>query len=379
MSHDLLDRRLRTAVGLMSGTSLDGIDAAIVVTDGERIARLGEAATTPYPADVRARLRRLLGRPPAASDAAVIDDLTDWHRDAVRDLLRASGLPPAAIDVVGFHGQTVLHEPQLRRTIQLGDGQRLADALGLPVVADFRAADVAAGGEGAPLAPLYHLALALPLERPLAVLNIGGVANVTWIGTGADPEVLAFDTGPGNALIDDWLMRTTGRPYDAEGALAAQGRIDTDRLASWLAHRYFKRQPPKSLDRDAFAGLLQSIDGSEPATGAATLSAFTAQALSLATPFFPAPARRWLVCGGGRHNPTLMRMIAECVAAPVDAVESVGWRGDFLEAEAFGFLAVRSLRGLPLSLPTTTGVVRPQPGGRQHHPRAAATIGAAAG
>lgn len=376
MSHAIPHRRPLTAVGLMSGTSLDGIDAAIVVTDGERIERLGAAATTAYPADFRARLRPLLGRRPSVADEAVIDELTERHRDAILSLLQASGTPASAIDVIGFHGQTVLHEPQHHRTIQLGNAQRLANALGRPVVADFRAADVAAGGEGAPLAPLYHLALAQPLERPLAVLNIGGVANVTWIGPGANPEVLAFDTGPGNALIDDWVARTTGRAYDADGALAAQGRIDADKLASWLSHPFFTRQPPKSLDRDAFTGMLQSLDGADAAAGAATLSGFTAGALALAKRFFPAPARCWLVCGGGRHNPTLMRMIAESVGAPVQPVENVGWRGDFLEAEAFGFLAVRSLRDLPLSLPTTTGVAQPQPGGRLFRPRALTTTGA---
>jgi Predicted molecular chaperone distantly related to HSP70-fold metalloproteases len=364
------EQQMSTAIGLMSGTSLDGIDAAILTTDGERIADRGAATTIPYPPAFRARLRRLLGRAPDDGDTPVIEELTDRHAEAVTTLLQTAGLSATAIDVVGCHGQTVLHLPREQRTIQLGDAQRLADRLGLPVVADFRAADVAAGGEGAPLAPLYHLALARDLERPLAVLNVGGVANVTWIGPGADPNVLAFDTGPGNALLDDWLLRTTGQPFDAGGALAARGRIDAVRLASWLLHPYFRHSPPKSLDRDDFATVVQSLDGADPAGGAATLSAFTAHSVARAMAFFPAPAQRWLVCGGGRHNPTLMRMIADAVTAPVVAVESVGWRGDYLEAEAFAFLAVRSLRGLPLSLPTTTGVAKPQTGGRWFHPKA---------
>lgn len=368
-----LSPRPLTAIGLMSGTSLDGIDAALLVTDGERILERGAAATIPYPPEFRTRLRRLLGRSPTVADRPVITELTDRHREAVSALLQTAGMPPEAIDVVGFHGQTVLHEPRRRLTIQVGDGQRLADALGLPVVAEFRAADVTAGGEGAPLAPLYHLAKAHDLERPLVVLNVGGVANVTWIGAGREPEVLAFDTGPGNALLDDWLLRSTGQPFDANGAVAARGRIDTDRLAAWLEHPYFAVQPPKSLDRDDFASVLRSLEGVGTDDGAATLSAFTAHAVALALSFFAAPPHRWLVCGGGRHNPTLMRMIADRVVAPVVPVETVGWRGDYLEAEAFAFLAVRSLRGLPLSLPTTTGVARPQPGGRLFRPLSAGT------
>lgn len=360
-----------TAVGLMSGTSLDGIDAALLVTDGERVIEHGAAATMAYPPEFRARLRRLLGRSPGAVDAATIEELTDRHRDAVTALLRTAGLPRDAIDVVGFHGQTVLHDPRQRRTLQVGDGQRLASALELPVVADFRTADVAAGGEGAPLAPLYHLALALALDRPLAVLNLGGVGNVTWIGVGRDPNVLAFDTGPGNALLDDWMAQTTGAPFDANGALAAQGCVDANRLTDWLTHPYFAKTPPKSLDRNDFASVLASLNEVAAADGAATLAAFTAAAVKLAISFLPALPRRWLVCGGGRHNPTLMRLIEEAVAAPVAAVEGVGWRGDYLEAEAFAFLAVRSLRGLPLSLPTTTGVPQPQSGGRLFRPHGA--------
>lgn len=301
MQGDNVPTRPLTAIGLMSGTSLDGIDAAILVSDGVRILDRGAAATIPYPPAFRERLRRLLGRLPDGDAAPVIDEMTDLHRAAVTALLDSAGIAASAIDVVGFHGQTVLHQPRARQTIQIGDGQRLADALGVAVIAEFRAADVAAGGEGAPLAPLYHLALARDLNRPLAVLNVGGVANVTWIGTrigpgisaGDVPEVLAFDTGPGNALLDDWILRTTCAPYDADGELAGRGRIDAQRLRVWLEHPYFARRPPKSLDRDDFAAVLQSLHGIDAAAGAATLSAFTAQSLRAAMAFFP------LRCGNG--------------------------------------------------------------------------------
>jgi anhydro-N-acetylmuramic acid kinase len=284
-------------------------------------------------------------------------------------LLDSAGVPASAIDVVGFHGQTVWHRPRHRRTLQIGDGARLAAAAGIGVVADFRRADMAAGGEGAPLAPLYHAALAGALQKPIAVLNIGGVANLTWIGESeGEPNVLAFDTGPGNALLDDWVLARTSRACDEDGRLAAAGRVDAGRVTGWLAHDFFRRLPPKSLDRDVFRFALDAIAGFSPADGAATLAAFSARAVASASPLLPAEPRRWLVCGGGRRNPVLMDMIRTAVGAPVEPVEAIGWRGDFLEAEAFAFLAVRSLRGLPLTLPTTTSAPRPLTGGRLHGP-----------
>jgi anhydro-N-acetylmuramic acid kinase len=304
----------------------------------------------------------------------VIEELTDRHADAVARLLDDAGVAASAIDVVGFHGQTVWHRPQQRRTLQIGDGARLAETTGIAVVDDFRTADVAAGGEGAPLVPLYHAALAGALEKPIAVLNIGGVANLTWIGeTGTEPSLLAFDTGPGNALLDDWVLARTGRACDEGGRLTATGQVDTGRVMGWLRHNFFRRIPPKSLDRDAFRYVLDAVAALSPADGAATLAAFSARAIVFALPLLPKAPRRWLVCGGGRHNCALMEMIRTGVCAPVEPVEAVGWRGDFLEAEAFAFLAVRSLRGLPLTLPTTTGAPRPLTGGRLHKPGAKST------
>lgn len=360
-----MNNGLYRVVGLMSGTSLDGIDAAFIETDGETRVATGPWLTRPYERSLRDALRAVLGGKGAAADIAAVEQLlTEAHAETVKLLVERHEL--GAIDLLGFHGHTILHEPQQRRTWQIGDGALLAKLTGSDVVGDFRTADVAAGGEGAPLVPLYHAALASGLERPLAVLNIGGVANVTWIGAGAD-ELLAFDTGPGNALIDDWLLATTGQAYDADGGLAAQGKVDDALVQRFLAHPYFVRRPPKSLDRDEFAGFRP--DGLSPADGAATLSAMTAAAVARAATHFPAPARRWLVTGGGRHNPTLMTMLAKALGAPLAPVEAVGWEGDALEAQAFAYLAVRSRRKLSLTMPGTTGVTSPLTGGRffAHH------------
>ena len=352
-------RRLR-AIGLMSGTSLDGIDAALIETDGETVFANGAALTLAYPPSLRELLRGVLGGAPHAAVAPVDAALTEAHAAAVEALLAQAGLAAAAIDLVGFHGHTIDHRPAERRTWQIGDGAVLSRRLGLTVVGDFRSADVAAGGEGAPLAPLFHAALARSLERPLAVLNLGGVGNVTWIG--ADDRLLAFDTGPGNALLDDWVRRHTGALYDMDGALARSGRPDQAVVGRLLQHGFFARRPPKSLDRNDFAAL--SLDGLAVADGAATLVACTVAAVAAAARHFPVPPLRWIVTGGGRRNPAIMAALGAALGAPVARAEDVGWDGDALEAQAFGFLAVRSRYGMPLSLPETTGVAQPLTGGR---------------
>lgn len=351
------------ALGLMSGTSCDGVDAALVETDGLAAISCGPWLSEPYDPEFHDRLRSVLG---GRGDVAAVErELTERHARAVRDLLAQQGIMASSVDLIGFHGQTILHEPEFGRTWQIGDGPLLAGLTGIDVVNDFRRADVAAGGQGAPFVPLFHAALAAALPRPLAVLNVGGVANVTWIGEeGVDGEIVAFDTGPGNAMLNDWTLRHTGRPADIGGALAGSGRVDVGVLSALLHHPYFERPPPKSLDRDAFdptpLGPLSAADG------AATLVAFTAAAVARAQALFPRPVNRWLVAGGGRHNPTIMAALAQRLDATVAPVEAVGWAGDALEAQAFAYLAVRSLRGLPLSLPTTTGVSRPLPGGKLH-------------
>jgi anhydro-N-acetylmuramic acid kinase len=340
----------------MSGTSLDGIDAAFIVTDGRERVETGPWLTIPYSAALRERLRGVLGG--AGPVAEVERAITEAHADAVAQLRERHNL--GRVDAIGFHGHTILHRPKEGRTWQIGDGALLAARTGIDVVCDFRTADVAAGGEGAPLVPLFHAALTSTLERPLAVLNIGGVANVTWIG--ADGAVLAFDTGPGNALIDDWCLAHLGRPVDEDGRLAAGGGVDAAHIARFLGHEFFARRPPKSLDRDEWAAFRPAHLG--PADGAATLTAMTAASVAAAGKWFPNPPRRWLVTGGGRHNPVLMGELRRRLDAPVDPVGAVGWQGDALEAQAFAYLAVRALDRLPLSLPTTTGVKMPTTGGR---------------
>jgi anhydro-N-acetylmuramic acid kinase len=351
------------ALGLMSGTSLDGVDAALLETDGIEAGKPGLSLTISYPPSLRQGLRAILGGVGAVPE--IEHEITLFHAEVVEELRRRAGSP--AIDVIGFHGHTILHQPERGRTWQIGDGALLAELTGLPVVSDFRSADVAAGGQGAPLLPAYHAALADADSRPLAVVNIGGVANVTWIG--ADGSLLAFDTGPGNALLDDWILQHTGAAFDQDGLLALQGVVDLAAVAQFLDHPFFVRHPPKSLDRDDFRDHVTGlVAGKTPADGAATLAALTTAAIAAAGRWFPEPPRAWLVCGGGRHNSYLMARLAEAVGNDVAPVEQQGWDGDALEAQGFAFLAVRSLSGLPLSWPGTTGVSSPQLGGRVHRP-----------
>ncbi len=352
------------SLGLISGTSMDGIDVAVIDTDGERVAAFGPTATFAYAPNLRTRLLAMAASPGVASAADEHNaeaELTDAHAAIVNVFAKANNMDLSDIAVIGFHGQTILHRPADRLTRQFGDGARLAGALAVDVVNDFRAADVAAGGQGAPLASLYHRALAAGLQHPIAVLNVGGVSNVTYID---GDEALAFDTGPGNALLDDWIARHTGATHDEGGKHAAAGKVDAGVLAKLLNEPYFEQHPPKSLDRNDFDPA--PVDSLTLTDGAATLVEFTAQSVARALPHLPAPPLRWLVCGGGRHNPVIMSRLTEVLAVPCDPVEAVGWNGDALEAQAFAFLAVRSLRGLPLSLPSTTGVPQPMRGGVLH-------------
>ena len=357
------------AIGLMSGTSLDGVDVALVETDGEGTLRLGPTGYRPYTDGERDFLHAALGdalqvrartdRPGRSREAEEL--VTRMHAEAVEAFLRDQGLGPEAVDVVGFHGQTILHRPESRLTVQLGDGEALATRLGIPVVYDFRAADMEAGGQGAPLVPVFHRALvrAAGLERPAAVLNLGGVANVTLVG--ADDELVAFDAGPGNALIDDWMRERTGRVFDEDGRSAAQGRADEPLLAWLLDHPFFRKAPPKSLDRNWFSHRLVGHHTVED--GAATLTAFTARAVARALDFFPQKPKCCVVAGGGTRNGELLRLLGQSLAARIMTADEVGWSSAFLEAQAFGYLAVRSLKGLPLTYPSTTGVAQPVAGG----------------
>jgi len=357
-------QRTLLSLGLMSGTSLDGVDAALLLTDGETAGSAGESLTVPYPDALRRAIRASLGGFGPVEE--VERDLTLFHAEVAETLLARAGKPEVA--VVGFHGHTILHQPDKGRTWQLGDGALLAERLRIPVVNDFRSADVAAGGHGAPLMPAFHAALANGAERPLAVLNVGGVANITWIGS--DGSLLAFDTGPGNALVDDWILHHTTELYDKDGEIAARGQTDAAAVERFLAHPYFARRPPKSLDRDDFRVWADSlVAGKNVVDGAATLTAFTVAAISAAREWLPEAPGTWLVCGGGRHNATLMAGLRWSLHATVEPVEARGWDGDALEAQGFAYLAVRSLLNLPLSWPGTTGAPKPMIGGRVHRPK----------
>jgi anhydro-N-acetylmuramic acid kinase len=357
---------MQTVVGLMSGTSMDGVDAAALVTDGTAIEGFGPRVFRPYSEDERAVLRDAL------SDAAALTSrtarpgrlveaervVTDAHGETVERLLAEN--PDVVPALVGFHGQTVFHAPQRRLTVQIGDGPGLAKRLGVPVVHDFRAADVAAGGEGAPFVPVYHQALVARsgLKGTVAVVNIGGVANFTRVAE--DGSISAGDTGPGNALLDDFMRERTGAAMDMNGETAASGRVDAAALAAMLANPWFGLPFPKSLDRNAISR--EPVAGLAAADGAATLLAFTARSIALGLRM-AGGAGRIVVAGGGSRNPTLVAMLADAAGVPTGAAAELGWAGDFIEAEAFAFLAARSVAGLPLSYPSTTGVKQPTSGG----------------
>lgn len=367
--------KLVRAIGLMSGTSMDGIDAAVIETDGEGELRREAFISMAYaPAQRRSMAEALRQastlklrdeRPGRLGDLE--REITELHAAAVSALLSRSGTDGSGIDVIGFHGQTVLHRPRARLTVQLGDGQMLSDLTRLPVVYDMRADDVAAGGEGAPLAPVYHRALTKRLpDRPVAVVNIGGVSNVTWIG--GEGELIAFDTGPGNALIDDLLLERTGAAFDRDGERGALGTVDEKALHYFLSHPYFAVLPPKSLDRQAFSAEL--LYGMNVDDAVATLAAFTAAAIAKGREHMPEEPKLWIVTGGGRRNRAIMAGLAERVHHAVVPAEAVGIDGDALEAEAWAYMAVRSLAGLPITFPGTTGAPRPMTGGKLARPSA---------
>ena len=362
------DIPLQTAIGVISGTSMDMIDIALIETDGEATVRAGPGGMAPYPKELRKELLAFLEDPSRAEReplTALEERVTDAFAAAIDGFIREKNLDRSRIDLVGNHGQTVFHRPETRFTRQLSDGGRMARRLGIPVVDDFRTADMKAGGQGAPLAPLYHAALASGLPQPLMVLNLGGVANVTYLD---GEEIVAFDTGPASALIDDLMLKRFGLPYDAGGRIAREGRVEAKVLAELLAAPFFKQKPPKSLDRNEFHLRARAADALEPHDAAATLTAFTVEATAAALDHVPKRPLRWLVAGGGRHNQGIMTGLAKRLDVPVEPVESVGWDGDLLEAQCFAYLGVRSRRGLPLSLPTTTGAPGAMTGGRYWTP-----------
>lgn len=344
-----------TALGAMSGTSLDGVDAAVIRTDGHEILEFGETGYRAYSAEERAVIAAGFGHWAGPEVERAADVVQAAHAEALAGF--------EGVELVGFHGQTLAHAPRQQGTLQVGDGEALAKALGVPVAWDFRSADVELGGEGAPLAPFFHHACArfVGITEPVAFLNLGGVGNLTWVDPSvAAPEetgaLLAFDTGPANAPLNDLMQARVGRAFDEDGALAAQGSVELGALELFLAEPYFARMPPKSLDRNDFAEMIGLVGELSDADAAATLTGMCAAGVAEAMQHCPRPPSKVLVTGGGRLNPVLMQMLKVSLDCPVEAVESVGLDGDMLEAQAFGYLAVRVARGLATSCPGTTGV-----------------------
>ena len=365
------------AIGMMSGTSLDGVDVALIETDGKRIAGFGPSGYRPYAESERAVLRRALEEAPTMADrdarpgilAEAERVVTVAHAEAIAAFTAQNGIAREDIDIVGFHGQTVLHRPHEALTVQLGDGVQLAGLTGLPVVYDMRANDMAHGGQGAPLVPAYHVALARSQAAewrgmfPVVFVNIGGISNITYVPESGDP--IAFDTGPGNALIDQWVSREGGVPFDDGGRIASEGQIDLMTIDRYLENPFFEKSGPKSLDRLDFT--LDTMGRLELSDGARTLAAVSARSILKAVDHLPEKPRLWIVCGGGRKNPYIvndLRAGASAQGARVMLAEDGGWNGDFTEAEAWAYLAVRARKGLPLTYPSTTGCTEPISGGR---------------
>ena len=358
------------SLGCMSGTSMDGVDAAMLLTDGERICAFGKHSYRPYTAaevDAIAAAQGLWRNDRTAVLSMAEETVHQAHRDVISSF--------AGAEVIGFHGQTVAHDPEQGKTHQVGDGKRLADESGHVVVWDFRTRDMACGGEGAPLAPVFHFACAkwLGETRPVVFLNLGGVANLTYVDPNApEPDapgaLVAFDTGPANALINDLMVRRRNQRFDMDGKLAATGTCDHAIVDAVLSRPYFDRTPPKSLDRNEFSDVLDCVESMADPDAAATLTTLSAAAVAQAVRFLPVHPSRWLVAGGGSRNRVLMSELGSRLSAPVSPVEEVGLDSDMLEAQAFAFLAVRSLRNLVLSVPSTTGCSVPTTGGRVDRP-----------
>jgi len=365
------NNKQKLAIGLMSGTSLDGIDAALIKSDGVSVERFGIAFNRPYRKHEYVILKNTLrearreGQPTNKNTHInkTTMMITDLHIEVVRNLLIQNDLLPIDIDVIGFHGQTLLHGPDEGWSWQIGDGNRMSKELGILVVSDFRQYDVSHGGQGAPLVPVYHKSLfsGSGLEYPIGLINFGGVANLTWIGSDDTNDLIAFDTGPANALLDDWVRKNTDYIYDKDGIFSQRGTIHHKLIEKWMDNDYFKQPPPKSLDRDYFN--VDEVNSLSLEDGAATLVAFSVACLKEAISMYPKKVNNWYVSGGGAHNPTIMTMLNEVLGNNVKTLNTIGLDGDYIEAEAFGHLAVRRLYDLPITFPRTTGISLPSTGG----------------
>lgn len=335
---------------------MDGIDAALLRTDGRAQVTPGASLAVSYDEAFRKKIKTAV-QAEEASDV-LVEELTQHHIDAVEKLLSHAGITAKEVDVIGFHGHTLWHKPEIKKTLQIGDGKLLAEATGIDVVANMRENDMRHGGQGAPLVPLYHQAIAAGQQMAAGIVNIGGVCNMTWLN---GDDIMAFDVGPGNVLIDEWMQAHLGEAFDRNGAHAARGKIDEIALSNLLTHPFFTKIPPKSLDRYDFSDAAVRDLSQEDAL--ATLTAFTAQAIVFACGLMAvAPEKLW-ISGGGRHNQTLMEMLQARADAEVVPIDALGYDGDMIEAQAFAYLAVRALQNLPLTLPETTGVTQPVSGG----------------
>lgn len=372
---------IKCAIGLMSGTSLDGIDASLLFTDGQEIQPKPidppHFVHMPYDDAFKNKLRKVIAKVATRKKRGKVskeileieEELTKRHAEAVNYLLAVAKIKAEQVDVIGFHGHTILHRPEAQWTWQLGDGALLAKITGIDVVNDFRSEDMRCGGEGAPLLPIYHQAMlkgrVMPSAHTLAILNIGGVANITYVvNAGIGSWMQAFDTGPGNALIDDWVFEKTGKAYDENGELALKGTVDGTMINEWLQDEYFEKTGPKSLDRNYFK--CEGLDKSNLEDGAANLTAFTVASIQLAVEILPTPPVHWYVTGGGRNNLTMMGLLAAVLKVPVDPIERLGLNGDAIEAEGFAFLAIRHINKMPTSLPEITGASGQVIGGEFH-------------
>ncbi|MEM6811039.1 MAG: anhydro-N-acetylmuramic acid kinase [Pseudomonadota bacterium] len=346
--------KVYTAIGMMSGTSLDGIDVALVRTDGMDFCELEAFECFEYSVETREIVQKAFGSTePNAVTHAAEQEITKTHIQAIKAFGQDA-------DIIGFHGQTILHDPARKISWQIGDPGQIAIETGIDVIGDMRQADIQAGGQGAPLLPLCHRAFSQHIEKPIAILNLGGVGNITFLGK-ERRDILAFDTGPANALMDDFIKSKTDKSYDLDGTLASAGRIDKTLLQKWLTNSYFETKPPKSLDRDEWN--VSEIQNMNLEDAIATLAMFTVLSVQKAFNFLPLSPRTLYVAGGGRKNRFIMQKMNELFSFPVQLVEDIGWNGDALEAQGFGYLAVRSLKGLALTLPTTTGISEPMSGG----------------
>ncbi|MCQ2914008.1 MAG: anhydro-N-acetylmuramic acid kinase [Alphaproteobacteria bacterium] len=357
-----------TAIGLMSGSSLDGVDAALIVSDGIDIFKMGKVINRPYDIELRKDLRKAMSeyaKDPDTDFSELERRLTLFNAEVADELLDISDLYSEDVDLVGFHGQTIFHNASTNKCITLGDGDLLAHEIQIPVINRFRNSDMANGGQGAPIMPSFYDALTHKLPKPLVILNIGGISTVTWIGDFG--QLVAFDAGPGNALIDDWVSKKAGSNMDFDGKMASVGTADEKIINAMMRRPYFKQNPPKTLDRNEFlTRIMENLESTSLNDGCATLTAWTAECIKVAEQFYPEMPKQYIVCGGGAHNPTMMRMIRQKLSAPVVDASNFGWNGDFLEAQGIAFLSVRSLYGLPYSFPTTTGVEMPMSGGLHH-------------